>query len=125
MQTITFIFYDDKEIIIDLVILSNFHLESKYFLLEMSFQLHTTEQRYEGEIAAKCGGLLKSRIDYWLLSSSYLNAYDLFNLGLPFLCLLSAVAASSDQSQIPIIAVSVTVGVILLAVVIGFLLSGR
>ncbi|XP_069868994.1 ephrin type-A receptor 5 isoform X12 [Dipodomys merriami] len=34
-------------------------------------------------------------------------------------------AASSDQGQIPIIAVSVTVGVILLAVVIGFLLSGR
>ncbi|XP_077924859.1 ephrin type-A receptor 5 isoform X13 [Halichoerus grypus] len=34
-------------------------------------------------------------------------------------------AASSDQSQIPIIAVSVAVGVILLAVVIGFLLSGR
>ncbi|XP_054058286.1 ephrin type-A receptor 5 isoform X10 [Rissa tridactyla] len=37
----------------------------------------------------------------------------------------AAVAASSDQSQIPIIVVSVTVGVILLAVVIGFLLSGR
>ncbi|XP_067413008.1 ephrin type-A receptor 5 isoform X4 [Emydura macquarii macquarii] len=36
-----------------------------------------------------------------------------------------SVAASNDQSQIPIIAVSVTVGVILLAVVIGFLLSGR
>ncbi|XP_075785365.1 ephrin type-A receptor 5 isoform X8 [Pelodiscus sinensis] len=35
-----------------------------------------------------------------------------------------SVAASSDQSQIPIIAVSVTVGIILLAVVIGFLLSG-
>ncbi|KAI1238456.1 hypothetical protein IHE44_0013188 [Lamprotornis superbus] len=35
-----------------------------------------------------------------------------------------AVAASSDDSQIPIIVVSVTVGVILLAVVIGFLLSG-
>ncbi|XP_015219382.1 ephrin type-A receptor 5 isoform X2 [Lepisosteus oculatus] len=34
-------------------------------------------------------------------------------------------AASSDQSQTPIIAVSVTVGVILLAVVTGFLLSGR
>uniref|UniRef100_A0A8C4RH16 receptor protein-tyrosine kinase n=1 Tax=Erpetoichthys calabaricus TaxID=27687 RepID=A0A8C4RH16_ERPCA len=34
-------------------------------------------------------------------------------------------AASSDQSQVPIIAVSVTVGVILLAVVTGFLLSGR
>ncbi|XP_025964361.1 ephrin type-A receptor 5 isoform X16 [Dromaius novaehollandiae] len=33
-------------------------------------------------------------------------------------------AASSDQSQIPVIVVSVTVGVILLAVVIGFLLSG-
>ncbi|KAM6453412.1 ephrin type-A receptor 5 isoform 7-T7 [Liasis olivaceus] len=36
-----------------------------------------------------------------------------------------SVVASGDQSQIPIIAVSVTVGVILLAVVIGFLLSGR
>uniref|UniRef100_A0A8C8AXZ8 receptor protein-tyrosine kinase n=1 Tax=Otus sunia TaxID=257818 RepID=A0A8C8AXZ8_9STRI len=35
-----------------------------------------------------------------------------------------SVAVSSDQSQIPIIVVSVTVGVILLAVVIGFLLSG-
>uniref|UniRef100_P54757-2 Isoform 2 of Ephrin type-A receptor 5 n=1 Tax=Rattus norvegicus TaxID=10116 RepID=P54757-2 len=32
--------------------------------------------------------------------------------------------ASNDQSQIPIIGVSVTVGVILLAVMIGFLLSG-
>lgn len=125
MQTITFIFYDDKEIIRDLVILSNFHLESKYFLLKMSVQLHTTEQRYEGEISPRMGELLKPGIHYWLLSSSYLNAYDLFNHGLHFLCLLSAVAASSDQSQIPIIAVSVTVGVILLAVVIGFLLSGR
>ncbi|KAM6075681.1 ephrin type-A receptor 5 isoform 8-T8 [Chlamydotis macqueenii] len=36
----------------------------------------------------------------------------------------ASVAASSNQSQIPIIVVSVTVGVILLAVVIGFLLSG-
>uniref|UniRef100_A0A8D2ISV1 receptor protein-tyrosine kinase n=1 Tax=Varanus komodoensis TaxID=61221 RepID=A0A8D2ISV1_VARKO len=36
-----------------------------------------------------------------------------------------SVAASSDQSQTPVIAVSVTVGVILLAVFIGFLLSGR
>ncbi|XP_059578167.1 ephrin type-A receptor 5 isoform X4 [Alligator mississippiensis] len=37
-----------------------------------------------------------------------------------------SVAASSDQSQIPIITLSLTVGVILLAVVvIGFLLSGR
>ncbi|XP_064004623.1 ephrin type-A receptor 5 isoform X7 [Pogoniulus pusillus] len=35
-----------------------------------------------------------------------------------------SVAASSDQSQIPIIVVSVTVGVILLVVVLGFLLSG-
>ncbi|KAJ8402051.1 hypothetical protein AAFF_G00372860 [Aldrovandia affinis] len=35
------------------------------------------------------------------------------------------VAASSDQSQVPIIAVSIIVGVILLALVTGFLLSGR
>ncbi|XP_053559249.1 ephrin type-A receptor 5 isoform X4 [Bombina bombina] len=37
----------------------------------------------------------------------------------------SSFAATGDQSQIPIIAVSVTVGVILLAGVVGFLLSGR
>ncbi|XP_064164069.1 ephrin type-A receptor 5 isoform X1 [Anguilla rostrata] len=35
------------------------------------------------------------------------------------------VAASSDQSQVPIVAVSIIVGVILLALVTGFLLSGR
>ena len=46
MQTITFIFYDDKEIISDLVVLPTFHLENKYFLLKMSFQLHTIEKRY-------------------------------------------------------------------------------
>lgn len=48
MRTITFIFYDDKEIISDLAILSNFHLESKYFLPKMSLQLYTVEQSYEG-----------------------------------------------------------------------------
>ncbi|XP_034145957.1 ephrin type-A receptor 5 isoform X4 [Esox lucius] len=35
------------------------------------------------------------------------------------------VAASSDQSQVPIVAVGITVAVILLALVTGFLLSGR
>ncbi|KAK6322920.1 hypothetical protein J4Q44_G00077120 [Coregonus suidteri] len=34
-------------------------------------------------------------------------------------------AASSDRSQVPIVAVAITVGVILLALVTGFLLSGR
>ncbi|XP_061119791.1 ephrin type-A receptor 5 isoform X6 [Conger conger] len=41
------------------------------------------------------------------------------------LCSSTIVAASSDQSQAPIVAVSVIVGVILLALVTGFLLSGR
>ncbi|XP_013917498.1 PREDICTED: ephrin type-A receptor 5 isoform X4 [Thamnophis sirtalis] len=41
------------------------------------------------------------------------------------LTMACTIVASSDQRQIPIIAVSVTVGVILLAIVIGFLLSGR
>uniref|UniRef100_A0A6I8Q5Y1 receptor protein-tyrosine kinase n=1 Tax=Xenopus tropicalis TaxID=8364 RepID=A0A6I8Q5Y1_XENTR len=36
----------------------------------------------------------------------------------------AAFAATGDQSQIPIIAVSVTVGIILLAGIVGFLLSG-
>lgn len=42
----TFIFYDDKEIISDLAGLPNFHLENKYFLLKMPFQLHMVEKRY-------------------------------------------------------------------------------
>lgn len=37
----------------------------------------------------------------------------------------SAVAASSEQGQVPIIAVAVTVGIILIALVTGFLMSGR
>ncbi|XP_041435672.1 ephrin type-A receptor 5-like isoform X2 [Xenopus laevis] len=36
-----------------------------------------------------------------------------------------SLAAAGDQSQIPIIAVSVTVGIILLAGIVGFLLTGR
>uniref|UniRef100_A0A9J8CX14 receptor protein-tyrosine kinase n=1 Tax=Cyprinus carpio carpio TaxID=630221 RepID=A0A9J8CX14_CYPCA len=36
-----------------------------------------------------------------------------------------AVAASSDQGQVPIIAVAVTVAIILIALVTGFLMSGR
>ncbi|XP_028929432.1 ephrin type-A receptor 5 isoform X2 [Ornithorhynchus anatinus] len=51
--------------------------------------------------------------------------YGVFSRRFEFETIPVSVAASSDQSQIPIIAVSVTVGVILLAVVIGFLLSGR
>ncbi|XP_028929434.1 ephrin type-A receptor 5 isoform X4 [Ornithorhynchus anatinus] len=50
--------------------------------------------------------------------------YGVFSRRFEFETIPVSVAASSDQSQIPIIAVSVTVGVILLAVVIGFLLSG-
>ncbi|XP_071598870.1 ephrin type-A receptor 5 isoform X20 [Heliangelus exortis] len=51
--------------------------------------------------------------------------YGVFSRRFEFETSPVSVAASSDQSQIPIIVVSVTVGVILLAVVIGFLLSGR
>ncbi|XP_016108142.1 ephrin type-A receptor 5 [Sinocyclocheilus grahami] len=36
-----------------------------------------------------------------------------------------SVAASSDQGQVPIIAVAVTVAIILIALVTGFLMSGR
>ncbi|XDV53784.1 hypothetical protein PO909_022206, partial [Leuciscus waleckii] len=36
-----------------------------------------------------------------------------------------SVAASTDQGQVPIIAVAVTVGIILIALVTGFLMSGR
>lgn len=46
-------FYDDKEIVSDLVMLLNFYLESKYFLLKMPFQLQIFEKGHYGEILAK------------------------------------------------------------------------
>lgn len=38
---------------------------------------------------------------------------------------LSVVSASRDQGRVPVIAVAVTLGIILLALITGFLLSGR
>lgn len=37
----------------------------------------------------------------------------------------SVVSASRDQGRVPVIAVAVTLGIILLALITGFLLSGR
>ncbi|XP_063096700.1 ephrin type-A receptor 5 isoform X7 [Cavia porcellus] len=69
-------------------------------------------------------GLKPASVYVFQIRARTAAGYGVFSRRFEFETIPVSVAASSDQSQIPIIAVSVTVGVILLAVVIGFLLSG-
>ncbi|XP_048220366.1 ephrin type-A receptor 5 isoform X15 [Perognathus longimembris pacificus] len=70
-------------------------------------------------------GLKSGSVYVFQIRARTAAGYGIFSRRFEFETIPVSVAASSDQGQIPIIAVSVTVGVILLAVVIGFLLSGR
>ncbi|XP_059525978.1 ephrin type-A receptor 5 isoform X3 [Myotis daubentonii] len=70
-------------------------------------------------------GLKPASVYVFQIRARTAAGYGVFSRRFEFETIPVSVAASSDQSQIPIIAVSVTVGVILLAVVMGFLLSGR
>ncbi|XP_048220365.1 ephrin type-A receptor 5 isoform X14 [Perognathus longimembris pacificus] len=69
-------------------------------------------------------GLKSGSVYVFQIRARTAAGYGIFSRRFEFETIPVSVAASSDQGQIPIIAVSVTVGVILLAVVIGFLLSG-
>ncbi|KAM9086076.1 ephrin type-A receptor 5 isoform 7-T7 [Megaptera novaeangliae] len=77
------------------------------------------------ETAITAEGLKPASVYVFQIRARTAAGYGVFSRRFEFETVPVSVAASSDQSQIPIIAVSVTVGVILLAVVIGFLLSGR
>ncbi|KAM8970285.1 ephrin type-A receptor 5 isoform 4-T4 [Sarcophilus harrisii] len=77
------------------------------------------------ETAITADGLKPASVYVFQIRARTAAGYGVFSRKFEFETIPVSVAASSDQSQIPIIAVSVTVGVILLAVVIGFLLSGR
>ncbi|XP_021117954.1 ephrin type-A receptor 5 isoform X6 [Heterocephalus glaber] len=76
------------------------------------------------ETAITAEGLKPASVYVFQIRARTAAGYGVFSRRFEFETTPVSVAASSDQSQIPIIAVSVTVGVILLAVVIGFLLSG-
>ncbi|XP_074128445.1 ephrin type-A receptor 5 isoform X11 [Sminthopsis crassicaudata] len=76
------------------------------------------------ETAITADGLKPASVYVFQIRARTAAGYGVFSRRFEFET-IPVFAASSDQSQIPIIAVSVTVGVILLAVVIGFLLSGR
>uniref|UniRef100_A0A7N4PRB3 receptor protein-tyrosine kinase n=2 Tax=Sarcophilus harrisii TaxID=9305 RepID=A0A7N4PRB3_SARHA len=76
------------------------------------------------ETAITADGLKPASVYVFQIRARTAAGYGVFSRKFEFETIPVSVAASSDQSQIPIIAVSVTVGVILLAVVIGFLLSG-
>ncbi|XP_078004926.1 ephrin type-A receptor 5 isoform X8 [Phascolarctos cinereus] len=77
------------------------------------------------ETAITADGLKPASVYVFQIRARTAAGYGVFSRRFEFETIPVSVAASSDQSQIPIIAISVTVGVILLAVVIGFLLSGR
>ncbi|KFO32200.1 Ephrin type-A receptor 6, partial [Fukomys damarensis] len=95
--------------------------EIKYFEKDQESS-YTIIKSKETSITAK--GLKPASVYVFQIRARTAAGYGVFSRRFEFETTPVSVAASSDQSQIPIIAVSVTVGVILLAVVIGFLLSG-
>ncbi|KAF6371675.1 EPH receptor A5 [Rhinolophus ferrumequinum] len=95
--------------------------EIKYFEKDQETS-YTIIKSKETTITAE--GLKPASVYVFQIRARTAAGYGVFSRRFEFETIPVSVAASSDQSQIPIIAVSVTVGVILLAVVIGFLLSG-
>ncbi|XP_037685817.1 ephrin type-A receptor 5 isoform X1 [Choloepus didactylus] len=95
--------------------------EIKYFEKDQETS-YTIIKSKEATITAE--GLKPASVYVFQIRARTAAGYGVFSRRFEFETIPVSVAASSDQSQIPIIAVSVTVGVILLAVVIGFLLSG-
>nr|KAF6431138.1 EPH receptor A5 [Rousettus aegyptiacus] len=95
--------------------------EIKYFEKDQETS-YTIIKSKETSITAE--GLKPASVYVFQIRARTAAGYGVFSRRFEFETIPVSVAASSDQSQIPIIAVSVTVGVILLAVVIGFLLSG-
>ncbi|XP_026640883.1 ephrin type-A receptor 5 isoform X4 [Microtus ochrogaster] len=95
--------------------------EIKYFEKDQESS-YTIIKSKETTITAE--GLKPSSVYVFQIRARTAAGYGAFSRRFEFETTPVSVAASNDQSQIPIIAVSVTVGVILLAVMIGFLLSG-
>ncbi|NP_001389686.1 ephrin type-A receptor 5 isoform 10 [Mus musculus] len=96
--------------------------EIKYFEKDQETS-YTIIKSKETSITAE--GLKPASVYVFQIRARTAAGYGVFSRRFEFETTPVSVAASNDQSQIPIIAVSVTVGVILLAVMIGFLLSGR
>ncbi|XP_051026188.1 ephrin type-A receptor 5 isoform X9 [Acomys russatus] len=96
--------------------------EIKYFEKDQETS-YTIIKSKETTITAE--GLKPASVYVFQIRARTAAGYGVFSRRFEFETTPVSVAASNDQSQIPIIAVSVTVGVILLAVMIGFLLSGR
>ncbi|XP_031198754.1 ephrin type-A receptor 5 isoform X7 [Mastomys coucha] len=95
--------------------------EIKYFEKDQETS-YTIIKSKETTITAE--GLKPASVYVFQIRARTAAGYGVFSPRFEFETTPVSVAASNDQSQIPIIAVSVTVGVILLAVMIGFLLSG-
>ncbi|KAG9354062.1 hypothetical protein JZ751_012186, partial [Albula glossodonta] len=96
--------------------------EIKYFEKDQETS-YTIIKSKETEVIAD--GLKPSSVYIFQIRARTSAGYGGFSRRFEFETSPYLVAASSDQSQVPIIAVSIIVGVILLALVTGFLLSGR
>ncbi|XP_034860787.1 ephrin type-A receptor 5 isoform X5 [Mirounga angustirostris] len=95
--------------------------EIKYFEKDQETS-YTIIKSKETTVTAE--GLKPASVYVFQIRARTAAGYGVFSRRFEFETIPVSVEASSDQSQIPIIAVSVAVGVILLAVVLGFLLSG-
>ncbi|XP_063775981.1 ephrin type-A receptor 5 isoform X5 [Pseudophryne corroboree] len=96
--------------------------EIKYFEKDQETS-YTIIKSKETELTAE--GLKPASSYIFQIRARTAAGYGAFSRRFEFETSPVSFAATGDQSQIPIIAVSVTVGVILLAGVVGFLLSGR
>ncbi|XP_075059777.1 ephrin type-A receptor 5 isoform X3 [Mixophyes fleayi] len=96
--------------------------EIKYFEKDQETS-YTIIKSKEKELTAE--GLKPASSYIFQIRARTAAGYGAFSRRFEFETSPVSFAATGDQSQIPIIAVSVTVGVILLAGVVGFLLSGR
>ncbi|KAJ8286360.1 hypothetical protein GJAV_G00037770 [Gymnothorax javanicus] len=96
--------------------------EIKYFEKDQETS-YTIIKSKETEIVAD--GLKPSAVYVFQIRARTSAGYGGFSRRFEFETSSFLVAASRDQSQVPIVAVSIIVGVILLASITGFLLSGR
>uniref|UniRef100_A0A8C9R0I8 receptor protein-tyrosine kinase n=1 Tax=Scleropages formosus TaxID=113540 RepID=A0A8C9R0I8_SCLFO len=96
--------------------------EIKYFEKDQETS-YTIIKSKETEVVAE--GLRPSSVYVFQVRARTAAGYGGFSRRFEFETSPYTVAASKDQSQVPIVAVAVIVGVVLLALVTGFLLSGR
>ncbi|XP_056592338.1 ephrin type-A receptor 5 isoform X1 [Triplophysa dalaica] len=96
--------------------------EIKYFEKDQETSYTIVKSKETGAVV---DGLKPSSVYIFQIRARTSAGYGGFSRRFEFETSPYSVAASSEQGQVPIIAVAVTVGIILTALVTGFLMSGR